>query len=58
MKNGKNLVTTQLLPEKLTVLFSYSHCKETSQLKKKKKKTDHHARIIMHYFKNAYQYKF
>ena len=42
MKNGKNLVTTQLLPEKLTVLFSYSHCKETSQLKKKKQQ------IIMH----------
>ena len=57
MKNGKNLVTTQLLPEKLTVLFSYSHCKETSQLKKKKT-TDDHACIIMHYFKNAYQYKF
>ena len=35
MKNGKNLVTTQLLPEKLTVFFPYAHWKQTSQLKKK-----------------------
>lgn len=34
MKNGKNLVKTQLLPEKLTVFFPYSHWKQTSQLKK------------------------
>lgn len=42
MKNGKNLVTTQLLPEKLTVFFPYSRWKQTSQLKKKQQQ------IIMH----------
>jgi len=41
MKNGKNLVTTQLLPGKLTVFFPNLHYKETSQFLKKT--SDHHA---------------